>query len=270
MGFNTIGNTVSMVEYKKLQEVATETKKENRSMRTILENAKSFLDSRPTGSNISNAVSALLSIPSGTNENAKGYVSLQKYVVDFIFKNAKNRARYSGMVKAKCERDKITYKGLDNTPAWLIFDAFKERAIVVCPDRFALLFREAVLSFILSQQTAVPSSIHDAPPKQQPTIKECYDEQRSKLLDIIGQIGKHFETRMGKNDLFDPYREIWKQFKWELKKAHGIDINARKKEHLYKTGKEIKTSESIHDDELLKSIDIASSIANTYGVKLAT
>lgn len=139
-----IGEQVSIAEYRKLQEVAAQRSDTINCMSKIFDRTRGILNLTFTETNLRSATD-LLQAQSNSKE-------LYKFVISHISQSAKSPKAYANMVKIKCEKENIYYKGIDNHPDWFVFQAFKEKAIRKNPTSFSFRFRDALVAFILEQQ----------------------------------------------------------------------------------------------------------------------
>jgi hypothetical protein len=139
-----IGEQISIVEYRKLEEIKTRLSNTNQWMNGVFSQAKGVLNARFTMENLKSATNMLQSLPR--------YTGLEKYVNNWIVKSAKTDKAYAKMVKDRCERDNRFYKDIYSLPPEYVFNVFKEKAIRKNPTSFSFRFRDALVAFILDQQ----------------------------------------------------------------------------------------------------------------------
>ena len=175
-----IGDKISSAEYKALQEVNRELREANNSLkdtnRVLQENNRSLQNAAAQRAQTINSqrisldslnrtidrVKRLLNLPftesnlrNATDllQSAPNYRELYKYVVLHIFHSAKSSGALAKIIKDKCTREGRVYKGFRNHPDWFVFQAFKEAAIKKNPTSFSFRFRDALIAFVLKQQS---------------------------------------------------------------------------------------------------------------------
>ena len=119
----------------------------------IIERASGLLNSMPTGGNINDAATMLMSKPNN-------YVAT--FVIRFMFNSAKKLSAYAKIIKDKCNHTGKTYVTLQRGnykhyyEDWFIFQAFMDNVRQAKQaTTFVLRIREALTAYILDQQKRI-------------------------------------------------------------------------------------------------------------------